>query len=118
MTKEEMLTVLLDNWHKPVIFVDTDHIIRYVNKTAIERFSKWGDILNKSIFHCHKEKSNVIIRECFERLKKGEKEILISDNPRHRVFMRGVFNKSDVLVGYFERYEPPRGIFRLLSKKG
>jgi len=107
MTKEEMLTTLLDNWNKPVVFVDTEHIIRYMNKPAESHYAKWGNILNKSIFHCHNEKSNQMILECFEKLKKKEKEILISDNPRHKVYMCGVYNPTGTLIGYFERYDPP-----------
>lgn len=108
MNKEEFLSALLDSCNFPFVFVDTDHIIRYVNKPAIKNYAKWGDIMGKSIFHCHNEKSNQVIKECFEKLKNGTEEIMITDNAKHRVYMRRVIDKNDNFIGYYERYEPPK----------
>jgi len=110
MNEADLLRCLLDSWNKPVVLVDTNHIIVYVNEPARSTYAKWGDILGKSIFHCHNEQSCKIIREVFEKLSTGQDEVQIAGNERHRVYMRAVRDKDGKLVGYFERYDPPEGI--------
>ena len=107
MEQLELLTLLLDSWKEGVVFVDTEHIIRYLNSTAKKQQAKWGDIVGKSIFDCHNPNSCKIIRDCFVRLQNGETEILFADNPDHRVYMRSVRDTTGELIGYYERYEPP-----------
>lgn len=109
MKKMDILVHLLDSWNKPVVLVDTNHTIVYVNEPARKSFAKWGDILGKSIFHCHNEQSCRTIREVFAELLNGRDEVLIADNERHRVYMRGVRDQEGSLIGYFERYDPPLG---------
>jgi DUF438 domain-containing protein len=107
MEQPELLALILDSWNESVVFVDTDHIIRYMNAPARMHYVKWGDVLGKSIFDCHNPDSCQIIRDCFARLQNGEEEILFADNQKHRVYMRGVLDKQGNLIGYYERYEPP-----------
>ncbi len=109
MEQLELLKLLLDSWNESVVFVDTNHIIRYMNAPAQKHYAKWGDVLGKSIFDCHNPDSGKIIRDCFLRLQNGEAEILFADNEKHRVYMRGVRDKKGKLMGYYERYEPPAG---------
>jgi DUF438 domain-containing protein len=109
MNLETVLSLILDNWNKPVVFVDTNHIIRYMNAPARKRYSKWGDVVGKSIFDCHNENSVRIIEQSFERLKQGDKEVLFVNNERSRVYLRAVRDADGVLVGYHERYEPALG---------
>lgn len=109
MEHEKMLTMLLDNWNKPIVLADTDHIIRFMNSAAKEHYSKWGNVIGKSIFDCHNETSCKIIGDSFVRLEKGEEEILLVNSAKHRVYMRGIRDENKNLIGYFERYEPPIG---------
>ncbi len=104
---EKILSALLDSWDKPVVLVDTDHVIRYVNRPARRVYARWGDILGRSIFDCHNAESCRTIREVFARFEKGAKEALIHDSEKHRVYMRAVRDEAGELIGYFERYEPP-----------
>lgn len=106
---KNLLGHLLDSWNKPVVLVDTSHTIVYLNEPARLAFAKWGDILGKSIFHCHNEHSCQTIRDHFRQLEDGQEEVLIADNERHRVYMRAVRDNSGKLIGYFERYDPPFG---------
>jgi len=53
MEQLELLKLLLDNWNESVVFVDTNHIIRYMNTPAKKHYAKWGEVLGKSIFDCH-----------------------------------------------------------------
>ena len=116
MKKPELLTLILDSWNNSVVFVDTSHVIRYMNAPARMHYAKWGDVLGKSIFDCHNPDSCQIIRDCFARLQNGEEEILFADNEKQRVYMRGVRDNRGKLIGYFERYEPP--VVKKGKKKG
>jgi DUF438 domain-containing protein len=107
MEQLELLNLIFDSWNDSVVFVDTDHIIQYLNAPARIHYAKWGDVLGKSIFDCHNADSCRMIRDCFARLQNDEEEILFADNPKHRVYMRGVRDTKGKLIGYYERYEPP-----------
>ncbi len=97
--------LFLDSLKDPYVFVDDQHIIRYFNKTALERH---GDkLIGTSIFDCHNERSNKMIREIFTRMTDGLEEELITDNPKHKIYMRAVRDEAGKLIGYYERYEPP-----------
>jgi DUF438 domain-containing protein len=108
MKKEQILSLILDNWNKPIVFVDTNHIIQYMNLPAKKHYSKWGDVIGKNIFDCHNENSRKIINDIFMQLEDGAEEILFTDNEKHRVYMRGVHDEDGNLLGYYERYEPPK----------
>lgn len=103
-----ILSLILDNWDKPVVYVDVDHVIRYMNKPAQRHYKKWGDVVGKSIFDCHNEKSNGIIAKAFSELEKGAREVLVVDSKKHRVYMRSVRDGEGRFVGYVERYASPR----------
>src|SRR5271157_3066262 len=107
MEQLELLNLIFDSWNESVVFVDTNHIIRYMNAPAKKHYAKWGDTLGKSVFDCHNQDSCKIIRDGFSRLQNGEEEILFTDNEKHRVYMRGVWDKKGKLIGYYERYELP-----------
>ena len=104
-----LLSLLLDSWNKPLVFVDADHVIRYMNRPARRTYAKWGDVIGKSIFHCHNDMSRQKIHESFAALKEGKKEVLITDSPKHRAYMRAVRDEEGTLIGYYERYDPPSG---------
>jgi PAS domain S-box-containing protein len=109
MVDLEMMKLILDSWKDPFVFVDTEHIIRYMNKSAVAKYGKrWGnDLIGKSLLDCHKERSRQMIVEILDAMRVGEEERIISDNTRHRVYMRAVRDKDGQLIGYYERYEPP-----------
>ena len=105
--ESRILALLLDSWNKPVVFVDTDHRIQYMNKPARRHYSKWGDVIGKSIFDCHNPESGKTIREVFARFAEGTREVMITDSPKHRVYMRAVRDEEGKVIGYYERYDPP-----------
>ena len=63
-----ILKLILDSWNKPVVYVDNDHIIQYMNKPAKRHYSKWGNVIGKSIFSCHNAKSREIIENAYQEL--------------------------------------------------
>ncbi len=108
MEPHEIPTLLLDNIPYSVVLVDLEHTIRYLNEAGKRNYAKWGDILGKSLFHCHNDKSRQVIIQYIERLRAGEDEILYVDKPTHRAYIRSVRDKARKLVGYYEMYAPPR----------
>ena len=111
MIDVETYGYLLDSMKDPVVFADTEHIIRYMNKAAVANYGrKWGyELIGKSLLDCHSARSIETIIEIFEAMRNGEEERIISDNAKHRVYMRAVRNHDGTLIGYTERYEPPLG---------
>ena len=107
MEQLELLNLIFDSWNEEVVFVDTNHVIQYVNAPAVRKYAKWGNILGKSIFDCHNPDSCKMIREMFIRFANGENDILFVSSEKHRVYMRAVRDKQGKLIGYYERYEPP-----------
>lgn len=110
MEREKMLSYILDSYPYPILFVDCDHIIRYMNKRAEHHYYRergYRDLIGKSLFDCHQnKKSEEIIRETVERLKKHANETFLHVNVRNeRVYIVPVRDEDGELVGYFERFE-------------
>ena len=108
MHETELHLALLDSLKQPFVFVDTGHVIRYMNRPAIERYRDRPAQVGRSIFDCHNEASNRKIVEVFGRLQQGLDEEIITDNQDHRVYMRAVRDRDGNLIGYYERFEPPQ----------
>jgi PAS domain S-box-containing protein len=107
----DLLEAFIDSIGYPFVFVDTGHTIRYVSRTAESHYGMAKrDLMGKSIFDCHNPESCRVIREIFTALEQGEEERLITDNARHRIWMRAVRGPDGSLLGYFERYERPADI--------
>ena len=109
MADPALLAAFLDSLKDPFVFVDDTHVIRYLNAAAIAHHEGGAELLGTSIFDCHNERSGEVIREVFAALQAGEEERLITDDAERRIFMRAVRAPDGRLLGYTERYEPPRG---------
>ena len=107
MVDASLLVALLDSMKDPVLFADTDHVIRYMNKAAIAHYEEGAALLGRSVLDCHNENSQRLILEILDAMRTGEEERLITDNEQHRIFMRAVRGEDGALLGYYERYEPP-----------
>jgi DUF438 domain-containing protein len=107
MTTEKLLPAILDSLRGPVLFADTDHVVRYMNRAAVEHYTGGASLLGTSLLDCHNERSNAVIRETLASFKAGEDERMISESPERRIFMRAVRDASGEVIGYYERYEWP-----------
>ncbi len=109
MTREEMLGYILDSYPYRVVFVDTDHIIRYMNKAAKYHYYDvrgYRDLIGKSIFECHSEKSREAIIAAVEKLKNHGNEIYLGVSVgNERKYINPVRDEKGELIGYFERFE-------------
>jgi DUF438 domain-containing protein len=103
----KVLSGILDTLAFPLVFVDTEHIVRYINAEARQRYARLGVTVGKSIFACHNEHSSEIIRLCFQQLEHGENDIFMYENKKHRSYMRAIRDEKAALLGYYERFEPP-----------
>jgi DUF438 domain-containing protein len=108
MKDSDFIHCIIDQFKYPIVFVDTTHTIRYVNRVANEKNKAKGrgELLNTSIFECHNSASNEKIRDYYEQFKKGANEFFLTINKRNqKVFMVAVRDENNELIGYYERYE-------------
>jgi len=82
-----------DDFPSAVTICDTKGIIVYMNKKSASTFEKWGgnDLIGKSLFDCHAEKSCKIIHEILSTgvantytIEKDGKKKLIHQSPWHQ----------------------------------
>ena len=105
---KEILESILDAYSYEIVFVDRQHIVRYMNKTAKERYGNRVQI-NQSLFNCHNENYRVKIEEFLKRADAGENEMFETYNTKtgEREFFVPVRNYDQQVIGYFERHEMP-----------
>lgn len=108
MIDEKTLRHFLNSMENPFMFVDNEHIIRFMNKVALQHYDKGEKLLGTSIFDCHNDESNKMIKEIYGKMQSGLDEELITDNKKYRIYMRAIRDDDGNLLGYYERYEPPK----------
>jgi DUF438 domain-containing protein len=105
MINATVMRALLDSLIDPVVFADTEHVIRYMNKAAIELYDEGERLLGTSVLDCHNDRSREIIAEVLAEFDSGGDERLISESQDRRVFMRAVRGADGTVIGYYERYQ-------------
>jgi DUF438 domain-containing protein len=107
MIDQNTMAAILDSLKDPVLFADTGHVTRYMNKAAIGHYSEGTALIGRSLLDCHNEQSQQLMVEILAAMHQGEEERLITDNAKHRIFMRVVRDEDGSVLGYYERYEAP-----------
>ena len=107
MNDAALMAAILDSMKDPVLLADTNHVIRYMNQPAIAHYKEGAALLGRSLLDCHNESSRRQIIEILAETRNGLTERLITDNEKHRIYMRAVRDGKGELLGYYERYEPP-----------
>jgi DUF438 domain-containing protein len=105
---KQLLASLLNCIKDPILFADTNHIVQYMNKTGIEHYEEGESLLQSDLLKCHNEESQKIMIKILAELQNGLEEKLITDDKKHRIFMRAVRDEKGHLLGYYERYELPQ----------
>lgn len=103
---KDLLSYILDAYPYQIVFCDCNHIIRYMNKYALERYK--GRInIGQSIFNCHNQASIKKIEAFLQRAINGENEMFEAYNEvkQEREFFTPVRDNNGVVIGYFERHE-------------
>ena len=102
----EVLQAILDSYPYEIVFVDTNHIVQWMNQTAKKRY---GDrvIIGNSLFNCHNENTKGKIKSFLQRAKNGEGEMFETRNHKtgEREFFTPVKDQDGNVIGYFERHE-------------
>lgn len=110
MNEVEMLKGILNSYPYPIVFVDNDYIIRYMNRNAEYHYYEergYKNLIGKSLFDCHSnEKSIEKIKSGYEGIKKNGKEVFVTVTTRNqRVYMQGVRDSKGNWIGFIERFE-------------
>lgn len=100
---------LLDTVNSPIVFVDNDHVIRYLNKPARLRYYEkrgYSDLIGKSLFGCHNPESEKQVKQIHGKLLAGENEVFLKvTDENERITVIAVRDASGKLLGYYERFE-------------
>jgi hypothetical protein len=106
--KNELIEQLVEQYKYPIVIVDLNHEIKYLNQAARLKYAKRGfnDLKNKSLFNCHNTLTADKIKQYAERMKNGLDEIyLTATKENQKVFMVAIRDQNKELVGYYERFE-------------
>lgn len=106
----KVLKGILNSYPYPIVFVDNDYIIRYMNRNAEYHYYEergYKNLIGKSIFDCHdSEKSIERIKTGYEGIKRNGKEVFVGVTTRNqRVYMQGVRDFKGNWIGFIERFE-------------
>lgn len=103
----EIFKGILNSYPYFIVFVDNEYRIRFMNKIAQEHYEKKGkNLVGKSLFDCHNEKSIEKIKINYEEIKNTGKDIFVFVNSRNqRVYMQGVKDSKGNWIGFIERFE-------------
>ncbi len=94
-----------------VVICDLDHVIIYMNPSAISRYEKWGGkaLIGKSLLDCHNEKSREMIKKVLEwfEVSKENNIVYTSYNEKENkdVYMVALRNETGELIAYYEKHE-------------
>ncbi len=108
MIDATLMAAILDSLKDPLLFADTEHITRYMNQAATVHYKEGEALIGRSLLDCHNAQSQQTMIEVLAAMQdEGLDEQLITDNEKHRIYMRAVRAADGRLLGYYERYEPP-----------
>lgn len=104
---QETLCAILNSMKQIVVFVDNDHIIRFMNTAAERHYAKRGGaaLLGQSLLACHSAASAEAIRAIHARLRDGESQVLVAEKPNQTIYAVAVRDDAGALLGYYERYD-------------
>ncbi len=110
MNQQSICHAIVESLPYPVVFVDLDHTIRYVNRAARYHYGQergLDGLVGRSIFDCHFEPaSHERIRAVVEGFRRDAKEVFEKVSSRNlRAYISPVRTADGELIGYYERFE-------------
>ena len=104
---------LIDADREPIVICSAEHIIVYMNPTAVKRYEKRGgaELVGKSIFDCHNPRSREIILSVIESFRENpalDRVYTYSktwDGADTDVYIVALRDKAGNLIGYYEKHE-------------
>jgi nitrogen-specific signal transduction histidine kinase len=108
MAYPDLQTAILNSLKNPVLVGDLNHTVIYMNRAAELHYSDGLALMGSSLLDCHNEASQQMMIGILAAMHDGLEEQLITDNEKYRIYMRAVRDSEGNLLGYYERYEPPK----------
>ena len=102
---------VIDMDTSPVVLCDLEHTVLYMNKTAIERYSKQGgeNLIGKSLLDCHTPKAREIINRVLAWFAENPEHNIIyefrNNEENKDVYMIALRDDDSKLIGYYEKHE-------------
>lgn len=102
---------VLDADTAPVVICNLQHDIVYMNPCAIEKYAKQGgaELISKSIFDCHNEKANEMIKSVVSWFEESRDHNIIhtfkNAKENKDVYMVALRDDDKNLIGYYEKHE-------------
>ena len=104
---DKLLKSVLDQDKAPVVVCDINHIICYMNPSAIKRYHK--DLTGRSIKDCHPKEANDKIDEVLSIFAESVENNIIytfrNDEENKDVYMVALRDDDKNLIGYYEKHE-------------
>lgn len=107
----EIFKSVLEQDRCPVVICDLDHIIIYMNPTAVKRYEKYGGelLVGQSLLNCHNAKSRELIEKVLAWFAESRKNNMIftsrNDRENKDVYMVALRDGKGELIGYYEKHE-------------
>ncbi len=97
---------------EPIIVMDLNHTILYMNKKCIERYSHRGGeaLVGRNLLDFHSDESKIKIEKFLEKmLKEDLDEIYLYFHKRDKkeLYMVAIRDDNNKIVAYYERFENP-----------
>ena len=109
----EFFKAVVDADDAPIVICDVNHIIVYMNLTAIKRYAKRGGekLIGQSIFDCHNAHSKEIILSVFEKFQNDPSLNKVYTYTKNwggedsDVYIVALRDNTGTLIGYYEKHE-------------
>jgi DUF438 domain-containing protein len=94
-----------------VVICDLSHTIVYMNPVATERYAKYGgaQLVGKSIFDCHNERSVKLINNVVDWFAKSQSNNIVytfhNEKENKDVYIVALRDDDGSLIGYYEKHE-------------
>lgn len=110
MEQSVLMKNILDSYPYPIVYVDNDYIIRFMNRNAEYYYYTergYSNLIGKSLFDCHdKPESIERIKAGYEKMKSDGKDMFVGVSVRNlRIYMQCVRNDEGKPIGFIERFE-------------
>ena len=73
MIDATLMAAILDSLKDPLLFADTEHTIRYMNRAAIAHYDEGQSLIGRSLLDCHNEQSQQKIIEILATMQAGRR---------------------------------------------
>ena len=100
MDKQNIIESILETLPKSIVAVDRNHVITYMNRAARDEHT---NLVGKSLFDCHNEKSAKKILDISSRLEAGEEVITLREQDGFiKSYFKAVRKNQGEFAGYYE----------------